>query len=242
MRNLIRKILKEENEEKNQIDIGDIFYIPKTKVLIRITDINCSGVPRMKEHNTTDWGKQEIYYDGCDLKYEVSRDKGVTWEYEEEDGHWVEVSWIQNIVEKGYWELLQKDIDFFDQLNENEEDELEWAQEIVNEPLINVGDVFYIVDQGSDVNTQPNNYYPRHARYVFYIEDIKHGEIMKEDGYEDTIFIKHTLCDPGDTTYNKKDYHRDSPKCRDYEDEDTELIGYTRALDLITSKYWRKMN
>ena len=101
MRDIIKKILKENINP--QIDIGDIFITSGTKEkdLIRITDIRCGGTIRDKEFNTPDWGKQVIEYDGCDLMYQVSTDQGITWEYESEDGHWVEVAWIKNIIEKG---------------------------------------------------------------------------------------------------------------------------------------------
>lgn len=239
MRDIIKKILRENINP--QINVGDIFITSGTKEkdLIRITDIRCGGNEFHKEFNTPDWGKQVIEYDGCDLTYQVSTDQGITWEYESEDGHWVEweyesegrhwveVAWIKNLIEKGWWELLHKNVDFFDILNESEEeDNLEWAREVISHSLINVGDVFYIVDSNAGINILPWSYRPNDVRYVLTIVDTGPD------------WVKYTTCDPNDVTYDKNDYTPENDKCRNNRITKSDLVW---VMELVDKHYWRRM-
>jgi len=124
-------------------------------------------------------------------------------------------------------------------------DDLEWAREAVSGLNINIGDVFYVVDNNNPqkTNPSPDDYQPTDARYVLTIADI----IPDEKG---GLIIKYKPCDPENTTYNAKDYSIESSRCYDYEDpesEDADKNGYEDVSfkwfteELIPSKYWCKM-
>jgi hypothetical protein len=237
MRNLIRKILKENTEERTyNIEVGDIYKIPTNpRVLVMISDYDCRGDKSIKTNHSVEWGYVKYYHDGCYVKYKISYDDGQTWSYESgSDGHWVEVGWINLLVEKDWWILVHKREDFFDKLNESED--LEWAEDAIKAPLISVGDVFYIVDNGAGSNPKPLDYKPEDTRYVFYIDNIVTGKDNEQ-------YVTTTLCDPKNTTYNKSDYGEDTARCYGYSDpnDDNDPITYRWVIELIETLYWRRM-
>lgn len=131
----------------------------------------------------------------------------------------------------------------FDQLNE-QEDELSWVDETVSNLPINIGDVFYIVDNSPD-NQLPDDYKPRDVRYVVTVVDIVPNNY---DIYRSTI--KYKPCSPEDVTYNPKDYSLESPLCYDYDDPDEDDVdenGYEKVEmkwflnNLLKNGYWRPM-
>lgn len=131
-------------------------------------------------------------------------------------------------------------------LNESEEDDLEWARDVIATPIndIRVGDVFYIVDIDSN-HPKPDDYKPVHARYIFVVSSIKSGsEVDQGYGIMDNIFLTYKLCDPDDATYSSNDYHETSPKCWGFTSDDGEKYsstGINWSKRLLDIKYWRRM-
>jgi hypothetical protein len=125
VRSIIRKILL-ESIESQKIEVGDIFSTAErdveNKPLIMITDIIQDGKPGIKNAQTR-WGTKQYESDGYSLNYKVSLDNGETWKYEDGEGHYVDTGWIGELVKMGHWSLLQKNINFFDGLNESEKNE-----------------------------------------------------------------------------------------------------------------------
>ena len=85
-----------------------------------VTDIICDGEPGRKVVNSS-WGTKEFNSNGCSLKYKVSLDNGENWNYEDYEDY-VDTGWIGELIKMGHWSLLQKNINFFDSLNESEYD------------------------------------------------------------------------------------------------------------------------
>lgn len=114
-----------ESIESQKIEVGDIFSTAErdveNKPLIMITDIIQDGKPGIKNAQTG-WGTKQYESDGYSLNYKVSLDNGETWKYEDGEGHYVDTGWIGELVKMGHWSLLQKNINFFDGLNESEYD------------------------------------------------------------------------------------------------------------------------
>lgn len=142
--------------------------------------------------------------------------------------------------------IYNGDFDPFKNLYESEDDDLEWARDIVSNPFngIKVGDVFYIVDPDSD-NPRPDDYKPTNARYIFVVTNIKEGGKKASDyGISDDIFLVSKYCTPDDATYNSNDYYETSPKCRGFEEDNKaySLTGINWAKHLMDLKYWRKMS
>jgi len=116
-----------ESIEPQKIEVGDIFFVTETNSLIMITDIIHDGKPMTKSAQTM-WGTKQYESEGYSLKYKVSLDNGKTWGYEhvgeenhDGEGHYVDTGWIGELIKMGHWSLLQKNINFFDSLNESEE-------------------------------------------------------------------------------------------------------------------------
>ena len=126
------------------------------------------------------------------------------------------------------------------------EDEFEWAKDLVSEMDIdiNIGDVFYIVDNAPQQREpHPDDYQPTDVRYILTITDITFDK-------ENELIIKYKPCDPENTTYSAKDYSIELPRCYDYEDpdsEDADENGYEDVSfkwfrdNLTKTKYWRQM-
>lgn len=114
-----------ESIESQKIEVGDIFFTTEkageNKPLIMVANIICDGEPGRKVVNSS-WGTRHYNSDGCSLNYKVSLDNGETWNYEDGEGHYVDTGWIGELIKMGHWSLLQKNINFFDGLNESEED------------------------------------------------------------------------------------------------------------------------
>lgn len=111
--------------------------------------------------------------------------------------------------------------------------DLGWADEVSELP-INVGDVFYIVDNGDDTPPFRDDYKPKDVRYVLVITDIKDSN--------GKIVVGKKLCPDLNVSYNPKDYTIE--KCRNYSDErggEDSYLELNRATDLINKKYWRYM-
>ena len=131
-------------------------------------------------------------------------------------------------------------------LKESEEDDLEWARDVIATPIndIRVGDVFYIVDTDSN-HPKPDNYKPVHARYIFVATGMESGrEVDQGYGIKDNTFLTYKLCDPDDATYNSNDYYETSPKCQGFTSDDGEeyaSTGINWAKRLVDTKYWRRM-
>jgi hypothetical protein len=140
-------------------------------------------------------------------------------------------------VEDGYEYLgLNQDIsDIFSNLNE-QEDELGWAQDIIDEPLIAVGDVFYIVD-GNVGGSLPMSHRPQNVRYVSYIKEI----FTRNREGEKVTMIRTQLCNPHNMTYSRSDYTSESSKCSGYDSEESYPLDYSWALNLIETNYWRRL-
>ena len=160
----------------------------------------------------------KVYLDDCDDKVFGVVLKHNTMDYD----YWVSEEMV-NLV------LTNEDI-----IKESEENSLEWVEDIIKNMPLDIGNVFYIVDNGADYGEIfPDNYRPKNVRYVFYVSEIiNRGE---------ELFIKTPLCNPNKVTYNKKDYHEVSVRCSWGDDEDREYISYQNAIKLIDSKYWRPM-
>ena len=112
MRNLIKKILKEEIEDHSNIKVGDMFEIPEIKRVVIIDKIICDNSRKgTYTHNSDKWGRIEFYDDGCDVIFKIS-DEGKTWD---EYGYTMEKGWADVLIEKGEWiKAVDNDIQFFD--------------------------------------------------------------------------------------------------------------------------------
>jgi hypothetical protein len=129
--------------------------------------------------------------------------------------------------------FLEKDFcgidDTGNRLSESEKDDFGWANEIINEDPIKVGDVFYIVDTNFGVGIEhPIDYRPENVRYIFFVTKIyeRNGDFKVE--------YKH--CNNQGISYNPKDFNPTQPRCH-YGNIDT--IKYKDALNLVNEKYWR---
>lgn len=131
-----------ESIESQKIEVGDIFSTAglerdvENKILIMVANIICDGEPGSKVVNSS-WGTRHYNSDGCSLNYKVSLDNGETWNYEDGEGHYVDIGWIGELVKMGHWSLLQKNINFFDSLTESEEN-YEWLEDLGSETFQNV--------------------------------------------------------------------------------------------------------
>ena len=130
MRNLIKKILKEDYNQKSEIGVGDVYHIPLIGFFLMVTDIECDDNNEGdKKRETTTWGEVTYYDNGCTIKYRRSLDGGKTWEKEIAE---IESGWLKFLIRHDYWKLILKGgTKFFDEVNESEEDGFEWAREIV---------------------------------------------------------------------------------------------------------------
>jgi hypothetical protein len=127
-----------------------------------------------------------------------------------------------------------------------QEDDLEWAKDLVSDMDVdvNIGDVFYIVDNAPQQNSpHPDDYRPTDVRYIITVVNITFNA-------ENELIIKYKACNPENTTYNANDYSVESPRCYDYEDGDSEDVdedGYEDVPfkwfrdNLTKTNYWRKM-
>jgi hypothetical protein len=123
-----------------------------------------------------------------------------------------------------------------------EENDLEWAEDAIKHSYIEVGDVFYIVDNGNEVHD--DNFRPINVRYVVLITDIERDQDVVDDEYNemnDTVFLKKKLCKPHNFTYRKEDYTENSDRCDGYQSREGEYIGYNYAHDLVKRNYWRRV-
>jgi len=112
------------------------------------------------------------------------------------------------------------------------ESEFDWVDDIVNQPQIKVGDVYYIVDGVFGTDVHPMDYKPEKVRYLFHVT-----KVFEKNG---NFYLKYEYCNPNQVTYNPKDYN--SSKCNYYTDDAySSKIEYKNALNLINNSYWRLM-
>jgi hypothetical protein len=123
MRNLIKKILKESEDELEWMDnaignvyipkVGDVFYIPSHNYSLRITKIKCDGrdATKWKTQHTIDWGNVQFMDYGCNISYETN----YSGDWLTREDYSSELGWIHVLIEKGYWVGEDK-------INEQEED------------------------------------------------------------------------------------------------------------------------
>lgn len=116
MRNLIKNILREHEEPS--INEGDIYKVSHNGNLIRLDRLICDG-KRGKITMDSGWGKIEINHDGCGFYTSISDDNGVTWSFRD---RLVEKEWLKVLLQKKYWVLQQGYTNYFDELNESEDD------------------------------------------------------------------------------------------------------------------------
>ena len=238
--NFFDKLNEQENEwfddvvDDNQYipKVGDVFYIPTFDYKIKVRKVVCIDgyQPKEKAQNSMNWGTETYMDYGCKIFLSSERKfydsvpspiQTARWEDERDS---VDLGWSQILIKNGYW---------VKEVNINESDELEWAQDVVDAPLIKVGDVFYVVDQGTGSTPRPIDYKPDNVRYVFYVDNIWDVE------YE--MYVSTTPCDPHNMTYNVLDYNEGSRKCFNYNDTDNDPLTYERATELIEELYWRKL-
>lgn len=228
-----------ESIEPNKIEVGDIFSTTERgtedKILIMVTNIIQDGKPGIKSVQTR-WGTKQYESNGYSLNYKISLDNGETWKYEDGEGHYVDTGWIGELIKMGHWSLEQKNMDlggdFFDSLTESEEDEFGWVDDIVNQPQIKVGDVYYIVDGVFGTDVYPMDYKPEKVRYLFHVT-----KVFEKNG---DFYLEYEYCNFNRVTYNPKDYN--SSRCNYYDDDAYgSKIKYQEALNLINNSYWRLM-
>jgi len=112
------------------------------------------------------------------------------------------------------------------------ESEFDWVDDIVNQPQIKVGDVYYIVDGVFGTDVHPMDYKPEKVRYLFHVT-----KVFEKNG---NFYLKYEYCNPNQVTYNPKDYN--SSRCNYYNDDAySSKIEYKEALNLINNSYWRLM-
>jgi hypothetical protein len=110
-------------------------------------------------------------------------------------------------------------------------DEYGWTDDIISDighVDINIGDVFYIIDDIVGKNLKDTK--KPNVRYLFYITDI-----FTENGKK--IYVKKQLCSPYLLTYNPQ---KDTQSVREITGE-LDTISLDRALYLILKKYWLYM-
>ncbi len=220
MRSIIKKILKESEEEfdwlptQNEIGLkvrvdGKPFYI-------------------------------EDYYDQQDEGMFTSKVSGWSYCYEI-----IDEKVLNNIdcyivkFDDDYPKVYFRKQDFVEkdfcnpQMNESE-DEFGWATDIVKEQPIKLGDVFYIVDSNFGGDQNPMNHKPEDVRYLLFVTDI-----YEENG---GLMIEYKNCDRKGISYNPKDYNPTNPRCH-YDDGDGyyNYVKYDDALNLVDERYWRPM-
>lgn len=124
MRNLIKKILKEETEwfedaVNNNIytpKVGDTFYIPKHNYSVRIKSTYCDEdyIPQeKKEYGGDEWGVVSYMDYGCIVYIETNEHHGIWRDSDNREG--VNLGWVQVLIDKKYW-VQEKN------MNEQEED------------------------------------------------------------------------------------------------------------------------
>jgi hypothetical protein len=109
-------------------------------------------------------------------------------------------------------------------------DEYGWTDDIISDighVDINIGDVFYIIDDTVGKNLKDTK--KPNVRYLFYITDvfIKNGVIL----------VEKQKCSPYNLTYNPQ---KDTQSVREITGE-LDTISLDRALYLISEKYWLYM-
>ena len=109
-------------------------------------------------------------------------------------------------------------------------DEYGWTDDIISDIGhidINIGDVFYIIDDAVGKNLKDTK--KPNVRYLLYITDAftKNGK----------IYVKKQLCSPYRLTYNPQ---KDTQSVREITGE-LDSISLNRALYLISEKYWLYM-
>lgn len=210
MRNLIKKILR---ESKNKVDYSELRHSG-----------DLTGL-KLRDKNGT------IYTVTNQIESQLSMIVDFTHSQRNIKPRKMTM-WLKILVEyldRGVVEIIElpggTDINL-DKLYESEEDEFEWARDVISNSLINVGDVFYIVDGYAGRNVLPWSHRPKDVRYVLSISEIGPDWIEK------------IQCDTDDVTYNKNDYTPRSNKCQN---GDRSTLDLDRALELINKDYWRKM-
>ena len=137
------------------------------------------------------------------------------------------VRWSKEIDGREF--LNMSFIDDTNKLFESEKDDFGWANEIINEDPIKVGDVFYIVDTNFGVGIEhPIDYRPENVRYIFFVT-----KIYKRNG---DFRVEYKHCNNQGISYDPRDFNPTQPRCH-YGDIDT--IKYKDALNLVNEKYWR---
>ena len=115
MRDLIKKILKEESEDYSHIKSGDMYEIPSLGVLVMVDKIVCDSIKTGQQRQYVDergWGWIEWYADGCALIYRKSHDKGKTWD---KWNHRIQRGWANVMIKKGHWVVpIDNETEFFD--------------------------------------------------------------------------------------------------------------------------------
>lgn len=205
MRNLIRKVLL-ENDNVADVEIGDIYHVPNNGHLLQITQSEFDGIVEPRSVNTGSWGTVNYNHLGTKIKYKVSDDEGKTWYYEDvsedgEEGHWVSTQWIKILLEKGWWVLLQKNTNFFDSINESEED-FDWAEKAIKDiPSIELGQKVIVTNKGSYFPTNTTamldlgipgmkEFLDTYGKHWWHHVPPEHGGAERIDGWEDWLIHK----------------------------------------------------
>jgi hypothetical protein len=196
---------------------------------------------------------ESVFYNGGHPIWDKNFREGVSYMFVVDNDSSGPVYWVKDDINS--WRPFS--VDFFnrffskfdydetDKLFESEEDDLEWARDVISNPFngIKIGDVYYIVDTDSS-DPNPDNYKPVSARYILVVTNIKEGGRIKQLGINDDIFLESKYCTPDDATYNSNDYYETSPKCWGFEEDNKayNLTGVNWAKHLMDLKYWRKMS
>lgn len=110
MKDLIKKILKEENEWFEDAvnsdfytpKVGDLFYVPQHGYRVKIKHIQCEEnfEPYKRKEMGSSWGILTYMDYGC--KVYISSDEHGKWE----DGSNIDginLGWVQILIDKKYW-------------------------------------------------------------------------------------------------------------------------------------------
>ena len=218
MRNIINKILKESEFDwlPDQGEIG-------LKVRVNEKPFHIKNPVHRQDEGIF---KSRCSWLGC---YEIVGEEiftGIDCYIIKLDDHYPEVYFPKKA-------FLEKDFcgidDTGNRLFESEKDDFGWANEIINEDPIKVGDVFYIVDTNFGVGIEhPIDYRPENVRYIFFVT-----RIYKRNG---DFRVEYKHCNNQGISYNPRDFNPTQPRCH-YGDIDT--IKYKDALNLVNEKYWR---
>lgn len=167
-RNLIKRILREENEWfEDAVDsnvyipkVGDTFYIPKHKYRVRIKSIKCDKnfIPKEKKESSTGWGIVTFMDYGCQVF--IESDAYGKWETSN-DREGIKLGWVHVLIDKGYWVQERN-------MNEQEED-FSW----VNLPELPEGDSYVDKVRYALLNTEFD---------VRILDDNKHYSIYLNNG------------------------------------------------------------